>query len=177
MFIADGTGKGFQVGVTKNNQLSVQTENIDESSIISQRDGQYFIWTSTYNATANDFVLYLKNISATKILKVRKIAMGNSVASTWQFHKVLSGTPSGTLTTGYNLCIGDAKTPEAISYGNAAITGLTTQSVIHWMHAAGAMFYCDTQAAVLVRPNEAIALRVLNTGTVVCYMSCYYIDL
>jgi len=171
-----GTGNGYVAKVNADNKLEVRSESVDESGIIAQRDQLYFNWQSDYSATANDIVLYIKNTSADKDLAIRKCYMHNATACDWEFRRVDAGTAAGTAVTAVNLAFGSNIAAEATAYGNAAVTGITSSTVM-WSYrtAAATPHYLDANGAVIVKPNNAIAVKTTATGAIKVYVAAYYI--
>jgi len=72
--IKDGTGKGYLVEVTKNNKLRAYCTNESEISFESETNEQAYTWTNvSYNYTAGDTILLVKNTNSTKNLLIQAI--------------------------------------------------------------------------------------------------------
>jgi archaellin len=172
--LEDGqTGKVAEVNV--NNQLEVRSEAVDSSSIVAARDELYFNWQSDYSATANDFVIYIKNDDPDRLLKIRKVYLSSdSTNVTFEVHRVDTGTPAGTTITPVNLTFGSAKTALETAYGNAAVTGISTSTMMWSYYKTGGEHYLDANGAVILLPGAALAVKVDTSSTIKVYIAGYF---
>ena len=175
--LESGTGNGKSAMVNGNNQLEARTEAVDSSSIVSQRDERYFIWQSDYSASGNDYVLSITNTDTERLLKIRKVYLYNSGATSWEVHRVDAGTPAGTESTAENLSFGSGVTALSKQYGNAAVTGITSSTMM-WSYTKGAAddHYLDANGAVIINTNNTLAIKTTGAGTIKVYVAGYFVD-
>ena len=172
--IEDGqTGQVGQVNV--NNQLEVRSEAVDSSSIVATRDERYFIWQSDYTATANDYILYIKNDDPDRVLKIRKIYMYSAATPvTFEIHRVDTGTAAGTTVTPENLAFGSSRTSLDTAFGNAAVSGITASTMMFSYTKTGGEHYLDANGAVVILPGAAMAITVSEDGVIKTYVAGYF---
>ncbi len=121
MKIEDGQGHHGDAGVSENQRLEVSARSNKRIYYVSRDDGRAFVWTSTYNTGgANEEILYIKNTSTTRHLFIDSAHYSAAAACLFTMSKH-TGTPTGTVNTGESLNY-DGKSPEATSFGNAAVT-------------------------------------------------------
>jgi hypothetical protein len=104
--IKDGTGGGYSAKVDNKNRLRTYSVIEDEPTFINRVEQQFYsgAWGSggagIKGATADNWVLYLKNNNDSKLLVVESIKHrtedGNGSLSIWLN---VEGTPGGSLTT------------------------------------------------------------------------------
>lgn len=126
-----------------------------------------YAWVSAYTtAGADEEIIYIKNDAQDSNLKIHSVIIGSAVNAVFTFSKV-TGTAGGTTITGTQLNLGATQTPEAISYGNASVTGLTIGDTIAKKRVLGNYSdLFDFQGSIILPPNTAIA--VTNSGTGDC---------
>jgi len=174
--IEDGTGSGKTAKVSLNHQVAVRSESVDSSAIVAGRDERYFVWQSDYAASANDIVLYIQNTDPNRLLKIRKIYLYNSGATTWEMQRVDSGTPAGTEIDALNLTFGSGINANATAYGDAAVTGTSGTTAFSYVKDAGDDHYLDANGAVIIKPFSAIQVKVTGAGTIKVYIAAYFAD-
>ena len=99
---------GYKAGVTSDHALKVAEEG---GKVAAAKRGDAFAWSWSYNSSANDTVLAIRNDSATKYLIIDKIAITSDAAGEFQVHHADLCT-TGTTITGRNLKLG-AGAPDA----------------------------------------------------------------
>lgn len=167
MFIDDGKGKGFTAGIDSNNRLLVTAVTNPLSSNMAFLKGNDFVWTSSYAATANDYVFYLMNTDQLQYLRINRFIVSATGATSWTAIKVTGGTPAGTAITGLNTNFSSGKVATVTALGNAAVTGSPTGSTILKVRtAADATLALVIDGSVILPVNTAIAIQVGASVTV-----------
>ncbi|KKK86674.1 hypothetical protein LCGC14_2760890 [marine sediment metagenome] len=91
--------------VSKFDQLLVSAMTESEFEFISEKTGEAFIWTiETYNYTAADTILSVRNIHATKKLHIDRIILHGDTETEVEIHVPTTDyTPTGTVVVGQGL--------------------------------------------------------------------------
>jgi len=116
--IEDGMGKGYKAQVTNENKLRTYSTIESEGSYESETHERCYTWTTAYNVTAGDTVLWLRNDSTTLNLVLEKIILSNDTATQVVVHSPANVTPAGTVVTGVNLNRASNLIAEASGYSN-----------------------------------------------------------
>jgi hypothetical protein len=175
MFIDDGSGHGYQVKVDSNNRVHSFSITEPAYSNISISDSQLFTFTSTYAATANDFVMYILNSNSTLPMRINRIIVSSTVATLWTIIRVTGGTPAGTAITGINQNFSSGIGATVTSLGNAAVTGSPTGTNLFLFHTPASTAQILLVEGSIVMPiNTAIAIKAGATGTVAVTTTCYW---
>lgn len=175
MYIDDGKGKGFQVGVNSDNQLLSKSITIPQYAFQSFLKGNEFIWVSSYAATAADYVFSLRNDDQVNSLRISRFILSSTVATLWTFIKVTGGTPAGTLVTGVNTNFSSGRLATVTCYGNAAVTGSPTGSPFLKVYTPISTHSAfETNGSIVLPANTAIAVQASTTGTVAVTISGWF---
>lgn len=128
-FPGDVTG-AIQITHGSDGRLNVSSRS-DERIFYNSRDrGQTYVWASFDSAAAVDeYSIYVQNTSTTLNLIVKEVLLTPGVAMTFKM-STTTGTAAGTIITGYNLNRNSGNAASANAFGNAAVTGLTEDTVI-----------------------------------------------
>ena len=129
--IEDGRGTGQTVGVSiTGNRMDVSSRSDERIYYISRDNGDaYSVVSADAPSTAGEYNFYFKNDSATQKFYVNSITLGAADLAVWKISKV-TGTASGAAITATNLNFTSGNTPSATIFGNAAVIGLTEDSVV-----------------------------------------------
>lgn len=164
--IDDGKGRGFVASVSDDNRLNISAKTNPRIYYVSRDKGLAFMLTSVdADAVAGDYILYLKNTSATRQLFVKRIATGAANAALWKSW-VVTGTAAGSsLLVPTNINLTSGKTADATCRGNGAVSGLTTGGLLD-VHRTGAGEHDHSlwEDALILGTGDAIAVEY-DTGT------------
>ena len=116
--IRDGTGGGYLAQVTSENKLRTYCTTESESSYESEVNKRCYTWTTAYNVSAADTVIWLRNDSTTLNLVLEKVLLANDTATRFTVHFPANATPAGTEVTGVNLNRGSNNLAEATCYSD-----------------------------------------------------------
>jgi hypothetical protein len=137
LFIQDGGGKGFQVGVDHNLRLLVSSVSEERKTFTSHIKGQtYMVSVEDVAPTAGEYTLYLCN-ETDKELTIDTMCVNNVDSDvSWKLHEV-SGTAGGASLIepkNLNLGSGNTQTDIIVRGGAGGVTGLTSEGVImQWL--------------------------------------------
>lgn len=127
-----------------------------------------FTWFSTYTTAGAENVIYIKNTHETDNLEIHSVVLGTSANVIFTMSQV-TGTAAGTTITGVNMNLGSTKTASVSSYGNAAVTGLTTgNTLLTFRVLANYGDKYNIEGGVIMPPNTAIAVAVSALVTFDC---------
>lgn len=91
-----------------------------------------YSWESTYDATAGDAVLFIRNAAPRRILMITSIMLGSVANNRFRVSRV-TGDPAGTGVDGQNRSsLAPDATPgsDGSSFGNAAVTSLSEGAIL-----------------------------------------------
>jgi len=115
VILDDGKGKGNKAGVNSNNELEVRADVNTRGAVVSDKDEETYVWTSSYSATSADEIIYIKNTSKTKRLFIDDAVVGGVLQGLFEvFDATGTSTQAGTGSTGQNLNLGSSKSPDSI---------------------------------------------------------------
>lgn len=164
----DVTGS-IQITHGSDGRLNVSARS-DERIFYNSRDvEQTYIWTSFDDAAAvTEYSIYLQNTSTTLNLIIKEILFSPGVAMTFKVSTV-TGTAGGSAITGYNFNRNSGNAASANAFGNAAVTGLTEDTVILATHVSAlASTHIDFHDALILGQNDNIAIECdVNAGGLV----------
>lgn len=166
LIIEDGKGRGFSVSVSESNRLNVSAKIAHRSYYVSRDRRQAFAITSIdADAVAGDFILYIKNISSTKLLFVNDVHVSAVQSVLWKLWTVTGTAAGSSALTPANFHSGAGITAEATVRGNGAVSGLSTDRLMHAKRTlatgSGTM---EVKGAFILSPNTAFAVEY-DTGT------------
>ena len=162
VIMVDGKGRGFKQSVSSTQRGNVSGKVNPRSYYVSRNEGQVFSYISKYSATTGDVVFYLQNIDFKNRFIVSKIFMGAVNDADWQLNKVI-GTASGTTITGKSLNFTKNLTAQSAAFGNAAVTGLTTDFEFDHARSLGlSTVNIDLKESLILGNNDAI--DIIYTG-------------
>jgi len=167
-FPGDVTG-AIQITHGSDGRLNVSSRS-DARIFYNSRDlGQSYVWASFDSAAAVDeYSIYVQNTSTSKNLVIKDISLSPGVAMTFKISTV-TGTAGGTGITGYNLNRNSGNAASANAFGDAAVTGLTEDTVVAVvMVPALQTVHLDTHDALILGQNDNIAIECdVNAGGLV----------
>lgn len=160
----------FALAMTRGSdgRLNVSSRSDERIYYNSRDEGQTYVWTSTDGAAAaGEYIIYIKNTSASKNLIIKEVILSPGVDMTFKI-ALVTGTPSSTGITGYNLNRNSANVAAATAHGDAAVDNLTPTQVIR-IEQVLALTTADIEFhdALQLGQNDAIAIEGdVNAGGV-----------
>jgi hypothetical protein len=172
--IEGGTGNGKWAAVNDKNRLDVAAATFTESHLKAV-EGETFIWTTSFSASTGNEILYIKNTSKVSFLVLECFHVGGVNAGLFEMYEV-SGTAAGTSLTPKNTNLGDAGAADAVSFGEAAVTGLTLGDRIALARTpANSAREVNLNDVVILGLNDAVAIQYTgSTGIVDALVIGYY---
>jgi hypothetical protein len=175
MKIEDGAGTGKFAKVNAKKRLDTTSSTLSQRALVSAEDGETYHWTTSFSAATGNEVMYIKNLSKTKLLFIDKVTMNSVNAGLFELH-VATGTPGGTTITGTNVNLTSSKVADVTSYADAAVTGLTLGARIDLARtAANGRVDMNLEDVLILGLNDAIALEYTgSTGLVDVTIEGYF---
>jgi hypothetical protein len=166
--IESGAGNGTEAFVTDSGRLTVTSRTAPRIYYQSRVGNRAFSWTnSSYNYSAADTILLVKNTSATHSLVIHSISFSGDATSIWQVHiPTTEVTPTGTSVSAVNLNGRFAGSPEATAIADE--TNNTQGSIIYstYLLANTPHIYPDFLGnSVRLGANQSIGVDVVTVGT------------
>jgi len=162
--IRDGTGKGFLAQVTSENKLRCYATDESEISFESETNERGYTWTTAYNYTGNDTILWLRNDSTTLSLIIDLMLIASDTATRVIVHAPDNVTPSGTVVTGVNLNRSSNQIAEATAYSNE-INNVQANIIANALIPANVTAQLPVNGAVILKYLDCIAIDFVTTGS------------
>ena len=177
MIIEDGKNKNGAMSVSAAQRANVSAKT-NPRIFYSSRDDQkaYNAIMPSFSAAAGEYVFYLKNTSTTDNLFIKHVEFHSVQAVHWKVWEVTGTAAAGTAITPANLNLSSGLASSTTCMGGGAtITGLTTVKQIGTHRTAangeGEMNY---ENALILGPNNAIAIEYDTGTTGLCEIDCFY---
>jgi len=165
--IKDGKGRGNEMSVSSSLRGNVSAKSNPRIYYVSREDGQAFTWHSSYSATTGDHVVHVKNTSQTRNLVISKILFSGVEAGKYTVESV-TGTAAGTTITGSHMNRSKVREADCDSFGNAAVTGLSSEDTFAAMRVlAGASGAGSSNNALILGVTGQIAVKYEGTTGIV----------
>jgi len=165
MQIEDGTGTGKKAKVTSDNKLRTYTTIESEISFESEVNGQSFSWSNaTYNYTALDTILLVKNTSTTLDLIINSILCSGDAETEVIVHCPTCTTPTGTAVTGVNLNRKSARVAEATAKANET-TNSQANVISRFRINGNSTEITNGTGSIVLGKNDCIAVDYTTVGT------------
>jgi len=162
--IEDGKGRGSSMSVSSSNRGNVSAKSNPRSYYVSREDGQFFTWYSSYSATSGDYVIYIKNNSQSTNLVISRMMFGGANAGKYSV-EIVSGTAAGTAIEGAHFNRSKVREADSTSFGNAAVTGLSTEDTLGAMRLmAGQTGSGSSSNALILGVTSAIAIKYIGSA-------------
>jgi len=160
----EGFGAGNVVAVTSEGHMVVDAVTLQDLGEHSETNGQAFSFSNaTYNYTAADTILLVKNTSQTLNLFVTKIVVVGDSATEVIIHRPVSEvTPTGTAVTPRNL--GSAATTAPATAIGDETNNSQGDILLATRIAANTPFTWDTGSSVIVTTNKSIGVDFVSVG-------------
>lgn len=175
--IKDGTGRGYLVKVTNENELAVESisESIQHHISSVKQEAYQLIGTATL-AAGTVVGVHLKNTSADKQLVVTYIrhqiidqSGGTAIPNASNYYRVaLNRTYSsgGSIITPVNVYAGSGNAAEVTAYGSNPTLAGTAAEIDRWYTKAEAdMNIFNKEGAVILPPNQTLELSYVGDQT------------
>jgi hypothetical protein len=128
--IEDGTGTGQTAGIsTTGNRLNVSSRSDERIYYISRDNGDSYTATSVDTAAAGEYNFYFKNTSTSKKFYITGFNLGSAELAIFKIATV-TGTAAGSSIVPVNLNRTSGNVADAECFGNAAVTGLTEETLL-----------------------------------------------
>lgn len=149
--------------VNKLKELSTRATVRTEQETISEKGGLAFSWSNvTYNYTAADTILLVKNTSPKK-LHITEVSISGDTTSEWIIHCPTGVTPAGTAVTGVNLNRDSGNVAEATAKGDE--TDNTQANIVwHGNVLANTTHEIEFQGALVLASADSIGVDVVTVG-------------
>ena len=162
--IEDGTGSGASAKVDGENNLQVRAISRSQIATVSDRHGESFTWSHSYNYDAGDTVLLVSNSSTTKKLYIHFVAIGSDTSTQWVVHSPAYPTLAGTEVTGVNTNRISGAAADAEAYGDEI--GNTQANILATGFAMGnATAALWPEASIILGYHDTIAVDLVTAGT------------
>ena len=161
--IESGNGNGQQAGV-KRNRLDVNAKVNGRATYVSKQDGQCYFFSHAYDHDAGDTILWLTNISATKLLSIEKVHVASDTASQFTIHTPAYLAPAGSLLTGVNANRSSGHSADAVCYGDET-NNVQGNVFIQGIIPASADLVFPVDGKVILGYHDCIAVDIVTAGT------------
>lgn len=180
MMLLDGTGKGYQMEIDKDNHAHVRAYSQDVAHLISHKDGLSFTWTIVpYNYAALDTIMLLRNDDSNRDLVITDIWAVSDAATDIIVHYT-DGTPflpAGVAVVGTNANRKSTRAALATAIG-AETNNVQGNIALQLPLVAGNMIHIQTRGAVILGYNNSIAIDYPTVGTLAhAAIGGYYSDI
>lgn len=177
MQISDGKGSGSLMEVKQNRgQVDADTHSaLEEHS----EKGAAYSWTNaTYDMTAADTIIGVRNISSIQNLHIDKVILSSDVATIVTFHRVNgSAALAGTLITGVNLNGASGNVALADARGDETTNSSQGDVLLDVELLAAQSLAIDFEGAIILGPNDMFgADYVANAAIVHITVIGFYAD-
>lgn len=162
---AKGTGSGLSISI--DNRARVNSKTSDKIYYVSRDDEDAYSWSNvSYDYSAGDTILLVRNDNADKSLIINKIYINGSTATEVVIHSpTATFTIAGTTVTGNNLNRKSGKV--ALATAKANETG-NTQGVVIWrgyIETGVAPLLLDLDDSIILGYDQSIGVDFVTDGT------------
>jgi len=163
--IKDGKGSGFLAQVNDENKLRTYSTTESEISYESETNFRSYSWTNvTYNYTAGDTILLVKNTSITANLIIDKIVVSGDVETEVVIHSPTCTTPTGTAVTGVNLNRTSSLTASATAKANES-TNSQANPIWKGRIDGNSTLNIELHGSIILGLNNCIAIDFTTVGS------------
>jgi len=177
--LESGAGNGASAIITDDGRQNTSARSTSRLYYQSKEGTRGYSWQSlTYNYTAADTILLVKNTSTVETLVIHSISFSGDTTSVWHIHRPTTDvTVAGTTVTGANLN-GLSSTP-ALATAAADETGNSQGTILYSATVLANTTYCVTDktigTAIRLGTNQSIAVDVVTVGAAaVCSIVGFY---
>ncbi len=173
--IRDGTGTGHLARVNGDNRLQVNAVSSGRAHDRAEVGDSYYV-TSSYSATGNDEIFYIKNDSELA-LHIDHMRISTDTAALFTVFKVTDGTAAGTALTAVNNLFSSGKTAEATILGDTAVTGGLTGNAFHidFINSNTDLRY-GFDGSIILEKGDQLAITVDSNAMVNVNVQFYFIQ-
>lgn len=169
--IEDGSGGGYKSKVTSENKLRTYATTEPEISFESETNSRAYSWTNaTYDYTAADTVLLVKNTSSSLNLIIESITLGGDTETAVTIHAPTCASPTGTAVTGVNLNRKFSTTPASATAKVNESTNSQGEVIITVQIDGSQSSFVDLNDSVILGVNDCIAVDYVTDGGA-CYVT------
>jgi hypothetical protein len=177
IFVEDGTGRGYKLGVTEENQGLVQAEIHELQHHISWNNGQaYQIWgTETAIAAATQTILWVRNDSTTQNfivsymrLQVAGESGGTALTSAENYFQLGFGRTygsGGTEVTPVNMNQASGNVASLTAYHESPTMAGTFTEFDRWYPGSDSMQVYNKHGSMILGLNDTIEIRLVSDHT------------
>lgn len=165
--ILDGKGGGGLVEVT-GNRLQVDSDSHDSLQAHSE-EGDAYAWSNvTYNMTAADTIIAVRNTSADKNLHITRVYMSSDTVQVAAHHVTSSSAAlAGTLITGVNLNFSSGNVAEADARGDETTNSSQGDLILRTEMLAAVTAIVDFNGGLILGTNDAYAIDYPTDAAIV----------
>jgi hypothetical protein len=168
--IYDGTGKGYVASVTSENKMRTYATTASEISYESEANERAYSWVNaTYDYTAGDTILLVKNTSTTEDLLIDSITVAGDTETEVVIHCPTCATPTGTAVTGVNMNRKSNKTADATAKATESTNSQANIIARILIDGNSSEFY-NLNGSVVLGLNDCIAVDFTTNGGA-CYVT------
>lgn len=166
--IESGAGNRDTVVITADGRLNVSTRTTSRLYYQSRFGGRAYTWTNaSYDYTAADTIVLIKNTHALESLVIHAITMSGDTTSEWEVHTSTANiTPAGTTITAVNTNLKDSIPAQAIAMGDET-ANTQGNKVWHGLILANTLHTIDESTfgdAIRLGTNHFIGVDVVTDG-------------
>jgi hypothetical protein len=169
--IEDGRGNGYLAGITRNNKVRTYTTVETEASFESEANGLCFSWSASYDYTAGDTVLLVKNTDTSKDLLIEDISIDCDTNTEVLIHFPEDvETPTGTAVVGTNLNRQSGKAAQAVAKEDETTNSQGPIFGRFFVQANSNSLFLPIRGIVVLGLNDSIAVDYVTEGGA-CYVN------
>jgi len=183
MIIEGGTGNGYAVKVTRDNQLYSYSANVSEMAFLSYvRSDAYNIASFCTNIATGSYVLFFRNTDPQRNFHIQSVRVGSSIATQWDiFKNNVYAAGTGTVLSPGNLNFSSGKVAICTCLGTVAVTTITPGArIARYFTQAYEMTTFTLEGAPILGLNNDFAVQVTNgssTNEIAVIFQGYYKDI
>ena len=165
--ILDGKGGG-NLAEVKENRLQVDAD-IHSALEEHSEKGNAYSWTNvTYNMTAADTIIAIRNTSSTENLHIDKVFMSSDTVQVAAHHVTsASAALAGTLITGVNLNFASGNVADADARGNETTNSSQGTVFLSTELVAAVMTEVDFEGSLILGTNDSYAIDYPTDAAIV----------
>jgi hypothetical protein len=168
MIIEGGTGNGYAVKVTRDNQLYSYSANVSEMAFLSYiRSDAYNVGSYCSNIATGSYVLFFRNTDPQRNFHIQSVRVGSTIATQWDlFKNSVYAASTGTAITPGNLNYTSGKIAICTCVGTVAVTTITPgPRIARFFSQAYEMPTFPLDGAPIVGLNNDLCVQVTNASS------------
>lgn len=164
MIIYDGTGSGKACKVNVDNMAHTYAVTNPRFADAAARESLAFSWSNvTYNYTALDTILLVKNEDPDRLLRIGPIWISGDSATEFIVHCPVCASPTGTAVTGVNLNRRSNNVAKATAIANES-TNSQANVVMRGRGLANFSFNFDFFGSLVLGEDDCLAVDFTTVG-------------